>query len=356
MSYTQHRRAVRRRGHRALRRPGRADSGRAAHSRVARQGSAPSRAARCRWSASPTSSKLRVYVYVPEDGDQPHHAWACPRRCTLREFPGREFTGTVARFAQRARSVDAHHADRGRSRQPGPRALSGHVRRRHRSSSSAIPTRCSSRRPRSGTDGQRALRLRRAQTASWQSVPVTHRASATADRVEIASGLNGDEQVVTNLSPALTRGREGPARSSRRPTAAAAATRRLSDAQCACMPLPPVARRLPVCALVAIRARPPTTSRSNRATKLTLERAIELALAVPPRAPGRRSPRRARPTSASAKRVAHLLPQVFGVAQYLRATDNGIGDTAYLAVLGITRAPEQRPQREPAPPTPSTTT
>ena len=38
---------------------------------------------------------------------------------------------------------------------------------------------------------------------------------------------------------------------------------------------------------------------------------------------------------------ADLLPQVFGVTEYLRGTDNGIGDTAYLPALGVTRAPTQ---------------
>jgi outer membrane protein len=38
---------------------------------------------------------------------------------------------------------------------------------------------------------------------------------------------------------------------------------------------------------------------------------------------------------------SYLLPQVFGVTEYLRGTDNGIGDTAYLPALGVTRAPTQ---------------
>jgi len=36
---------------------------------------------------------------------------------------------------------------------------------------------------------------------------------------------------------------------------------------------------------------------------------------------------------------AGFLPQVYGVAEYLRGTDNGIGDTQYLTAPGITRAP-----------------
>jgi len=73
---------------------------------------------------------------------------------------------------------------------------------------------------------------------------------------------------------------------------------------------------------------------------LTLERAIQLALRYHP----------AQMAAASRADAAHerigqarsyLLPQVFGVSEYLRATDNGIGDTAYLPALGIPRAPTQ---------------
>jgi len=72
--------------------------------------------------------------------------------------------------------------------------------------------------------------------------------------------------------------------------------------------------------------------------ELTLERAISLALQYHP----------AQMAAASRADAAHerigqarsyLLPQVFGVSEYLRATDNGIGDTAYLPTLGVTRAP-----------------
>lgn len=71
---------------------------------------------------------------------------------------------------------------------------------------------------------------------------------------------------------------------------------------------------------------------------LTVERAVALALAYHPA-------RKAAEASADAVRerigVARsgLLPHVLGVAEYLRGTDNGIGDTAYLPAPGVTRAP-----------------
>jgi outer membrane protein len=73
---------------------------------------------------------------------------------------------------------------------------------------------------------------------------------------------------------------------------------------------------------------------------LTLVRAIALALAHHPA----RMAAAARAGAAgerTGEARAHLLPQVFGVTEYLRGTDNGIGDTAYLPALGVTRAPTQ---------------
>ncbi|HME73968.1 MAG TPA: TolC family protein [Myxococcota bacterium] len=73
-------------------------------------------------------------------------------------------------------------------------------------------------------------------------------------------------------------------------------------------------------------------------SELTLERAVELALRYHPARQAAESE-----SLASVERVgearSNFLPQVYGVGQYLRATDNGIGDTAYLPGLGISRAP-----------------
>ena len=75
-------------------------------------------------------------------------------------------------------------------------------------------------------------------------------------------------------------------------------------------------------------------------SELRLQRAIELALRYHPARLAAQSE-----ASAAGERIgearASLLPQVFGAAEYLRATDNGIGDTAYLGVLGLPRAPSK---------------
>ena len=73
----------------------------------ARRGSRPQaeqrqRSGRCPWSAWPTSARS-VYVYVPEEETSADSA-GMPATLRLREFPGREFTGTVARFATRSTS------------------------------------------------------------------------------------------------------------------------------------------------------------------------------------------------------------------------------------------------------------
>jgi outer membrane protein len=71
---------------------------------------------------------------------------------------------------------------------------------------------------------------------------------------------------------------------------------------------------------------------------LPLDRAIALALQYEPA-------RLAAEADAGAanERVgearSELLPHVLGTAQYLRGTDNGIGDTAYLSAPGVPRAP-----------------
>jgi outer membrane protein len=74
--------------------------------------------------------------------------------------------------------------------------------------------------------------------------------------------------------------------------------------------------------------------------KLTLERAIAVALEHHPA----RMAAQAQAGAAGERKGearAYFLPQVFGVTEYLRGTDNGIGDTAYLPALGVTRAPTQ---------------
>jgi outer membrane protein len=75
-------------------------------------------------------------------------------------------------------------------------------------------------------------------------------------------------------------------------------------------------------------------------SQLTLQRAIELARKYHPAHLAAVSE-----AGAARERIgearASLMPQVLGAAQYLRATDNGIGDSAYLSVPGLPREPTQ---------------
>jgi outer membrane protein TolC len=89
----------------------------------------------------------------------------------------------------------------------------------------------------------------------------------------------------------------------------------------------------------AVRAEPVLPAIEPGST-LTLARAVELALAYQPA----RLAAEAR-ADAARQRIgvarAGLLPQVWGVAQYLRSTNNGIGDAAFLGAPGIPRAPSK---------------
>jgi len=101
-------------------------------------------------------------------------------------------------------------------------------------------------------------------------------------------------------------------------------------------------RRLLSAALAAALALLPAFAGADDAiapgSELTLERAVELARQYNP---GRQSVESE--SRAAAERIGEarsaFLPQVYGVGEYLRATDNGIGDTTYLPGPGITRAP-----------------
>jgi outer membrane protein len=74
--------------------------------------------------------------------------------------------------------------------------------------------------------------------------------------------------------------------------------------------------------------------------KLTLEHAIAIALEHHPARMAEAARAGAAGERAGQAR-SQLLPQVFGVTEYLRGTDNGIGDTTYLTAPGVTRAPSQ---------------
>ncbi len=71
---------------------------------------------------------------------------------------------------------------------------------------------------------------------------------------------------------------------------------------------------------------------------LTVERTIEIALQYHPARQAAAAQAHAGLERVGEARAA-LLPQVFGVAQYLRATDNGIGSTTYFTGPGLPREP-----------------
>jgi len=72
--------------------------------------------------------------------------------------------------------------------------------------------------------------------------------------------------------------------------------------------------------------------------QLTLQKAVELALRYHPARLAARAEAGAAQERIGEARSA-LLPQIYGGAQYLRGTDNGIGDTSYLPDLGVARLP-----------------
>ncbi len=94
---------------------------------------------------------------------------------------------------------------------------------------------------------------------------------------------------------------------------------------------------VPVLGLCAVRAHAVDVALQPGA-QLTVKQAVELALRYHPA-------RLAAQSEAGAvhERIgqanAYLLPQVYGDAQYLRGTNNGIGDTSYLPMLGVARLP-----------------
>jgi outer membrane protein len=71
---------------------------------------------------------------------------------------------------------------------------------------------------------------------------------------------------------------------------------------------------------------------------LTLDRAIAIALVRHPARMAAQAEAGAADERAGEARSA-LLPHVAGIAEYLRGTDNGIGDTSYVPAIGINRAP-----------------
>jgi outer membrane protein len=95
---------------------------------------------------------------------------------------------------------------------------------------------------------------------------------------------------------------------------------------------------LAACLLLSVRAATAEEGSLRPGEKLSLHRAVALALERHPARLAARSRMEAAGERVGEARSA-LLPQVYGVTEYLRATDNGIGDTTYLGAPGITRIP-----------------
>jgi membrane fusion protein (multidrug efflux system) len=145
---------------------------------------------------------LRVFVYVPEE-ETSRIRRGMPATLTLREFPGREFAGTVARFATaldlstRTMLTEVDLPNPTHELYPGMYADVTLELERHRDALTLPATAVGG----SG-DGRFAYVVR---DGALARVPVTT-GIRNAGSVEIVSGLQGDEQVVTTISGALTDG------------------------------------------------------------------------------------------------------------------------------------------------------
>lgn len=147
-------------------------------------------------------SKLRVYFYLPEDETSLIRS-GMPATLTLREFPGRQFTGTVARFAKaldlstRTMLTEVDLDNPNHELYPGMYADVSLELARHPDVLQVPVTAVANEKGKSFVyivKGGQLVRL-----------PVTTGLS-TPNHVEITAGLTGTEQVVKNFSPALREG------------------------------------------------------------------------------------------------------------------------------------------------------
>jgi multidrug efflux pump subunit AcrA (membrane-fusion protein) len=147
-------------------------------------------------------STLRVYVYVPE-AETSLIRRGQPATLTLREFPGRTFTGTVARFntslalSTRTMLTEVDLDNRAHELYPGMYADVSVELVRH-AGALQVPTASIGR-----ADGAEFVRVVR--DGVLQRAPVTT-GLGTEGWVEITSGLSGDETLVANPDPGLTDG------------------------------------------------------------------------------------------------------------------------------------------------------
>jgi RND family efflux transporter MFP subunit len=146
---------------------------------------------------------LRVFVYVPEE-ETSRIRRGMPATLTLREFPGREFTGTVARFATaldlstRTMLTEVDLPNPTHELYPGMYADVALELERHRDALTVPATAVG------GTADARLVYVVR--DGALAGIPVTT-GIRNAGSVEIVAGIRGDEQVVTSVSPALADGR-----------------------------------------------------------------------------------------------------------------------------------------------------
>lgn len=147
-------------------------------------------------------SKLRVYFYLPEDETSLIRI-GMPAKLTLREFPGRQFTGPVARFSKaldlgtRTMLTEVDLDNPKHELYPGMYADVSLELARHPDVLQVPVTAVGTEEGKSFVDVVKGDQLAR--------VPVTTGLS-TPNRIEIVSGLTGTEQVVKNFGPALHEG------------------------------------------------------------------------------------------------------------------------------------------------------
>ncbi|HVO22192.1 MAG TPA: efflux RND transporter periplasmic adaptor subunit [Candidatus Margulisiibacteriota bacterium] len=147
-------------------------------------------------------SKLRVYIYLPEDETSLIRV-GMPATLTLREFPGRQFTGTVTRFskaldlATRTMLTEVDLDNPNHELYPGMYADVSLELARHPDVLQVPVTAVETEKGRSFVYVVKGDRLARLSVTTGLATP---------NRVEVASGLTGTESVVKNFSPALRDG------------------------------------------------------------------------------------------------------------------------------------------------------
>jgi RND family efflux transporter MFP subunit len=145
---------------------------------------------------------LRVYVYVPEEETSLIRR-GIPATLTLREFPGRTFTGSVARFntaldlSTRTMLTEVDLANPTHELYPGMYADVTLELERH-PGALTLPSAAVG-----GTGDKHFVYVVRDGHLTKQHVTTGITDAAT---VEVVSGLQGEEQVVSNLSPDLVEG------------------------------------------------------------------------------------------------------------------------------------------------------